>query len=242
MRTTLIVIVALLLTSPLQALLVDTSGNAIEITYRDGYYFFARCRFDAPATAAQPLSDCQPLNADNGLRQQDFALLHRRLQAKAERAERRAARWQQVKWGLLALTSLTVLLTVRKLHQEKILQMLGGAGDGHHHHHLWKRISAYFPRFDVAGGRYFFFREQQWRVPTLLAQVLAIIATRQKSHANLDKRTVYEFLQTEILQLSAGQDSTLVINVRSITAIEFMLYEIMRLRQAELEEQTADRG
>ena len=117
-----------------------------------------------------------------------------------------------------------------------------GACDGHHHHHgLWERISAYFPRFDIDGGKRFFFREQQWRMPTLLAQVLAIVATGQKSRANLDKKMVYEFLQTEILQLSAVQDSALVINVRSITAIEFMLYEIMRLRQAELEEQTADR-
>ncbi len=243
MRTTLFFIFALLLTSPLHALLVDTSGNAIEVTYRDSYYFFSRCRFDAQATAAQRLSDCQLLNADNGLRQQDFELLHQRLQAKAERVERSAARLQQIKWGLIALTSLSVLLTVRKLHKEKVLQMLGGACcDGHHHHHgLWKRISAHFPRFDVAGGGRFFFREQQWRMPTLLAQVLAIVATGQKSRANLDKKMVYEFLQTEILQLSAVQDSALVINVRSITAIEFMLYEIMRLRQAELEEQTADR-
>ncbi len=240
MRITLIFIFTmLLLTSPLHALLVDDSGYAIKTTYRDGHYFFARCRFAPLVTAAQRLSDCQPLHTE-GLQAQDFASLHQRLLAKAERAERSAGRLQKVAWGLMAVTAVSVLLTVRKLHQEKVLQMLAGAGHGHHHG-LWERISAYFPRFDAARAKRFFFREQQWRVPTLVAQLLAIITARQESHANLDKKTVYEFLQTEILQLTAVQDSALVINVRSLTAIEFMLYEIMRLRQAELEEQAADR-
>ena len=240
MRTTLFFISMLLLTSPLHALLVDSSGYAIETTYRDGYYFFARCRFDA--TAVPRLSACQPLNAEHGLQQQDFASLHQRLQAKAEGATHSATRIQQIKWGMIALTTVTVLLTVRKLHKEKVLQVIGDACDGHHHHHgLWKRISAYFPRFDVAGAKRFFFREQQWRVPTLLAQVLAIFTAGQTSHASRAKKTVYEFLQTEILQISTMQDSALLINVRSVTAVEFMLYEIMRLRQAKLEEQTTNR-
>ena len=239
MQTTLIVIFMLLLTSPLHALLVDTSGYAIETAQRDGYYFFSRCRFDAQATAVQRLSDCQPLNAE-GLQTQDFDLLQQRLQTKAARAERSATHLQKIKWGLLALTTVSVLLTVRKLHKEKILRMLGGGCDGHHHHGLWGQISSYFPRFDVAAAGRFLFREQQWRVPTLLAQVLAIVAAGQKSRADLDKRTVYEFLQTEILQLSTAQGHAVVINVRSITAIEFMIYEIMRLRQAALEEQTTD--
>ena len=239
MQTLLIFIFTLLLTSPLHALLVDNSGQAIKTTYRDGYYFFARCHFDA--TAAQRLSECQPLNVDNGLQQEDLALLHQRLQAKAERAERSAAQMQKIKWALISLTAVSVLLTIRKLYKEKIWQMLGDSCcDGHHHHGLWERISAHVPRFDFNGARRFFFREQQWRMPTLLAQVLAIFMVRQKSQADFDKKTVYEFLQTEILQLSNTQDDTLIINVRSITSIEFMLYEIIRLRQSRLEEQTTD--
>lgn len=242
MRTTLFFTSMLLLTSPLYALLVDASGYAIETTYRDGNYFFARCRFEATATPR--LSACQPLNAGNGLQQEDFALLQQHLQAKAKRAERGAAQMQKIKWGLIALTTVTVLLTVRKLHKEKVLQLLGGGCCKHHHHHhhsLWERIAQYFPRLDAKGAGRFFFREQQWIVPTMLAQVLAIVAAGQKSHADLDKKTVYEFLQAEILQLSTAHDRELVINVRSITAIEFMLYEIMRLRQARLEAQTTNR-
>ena len=115
--------------------------------------------------------------------------------------------------------------------------------DHHHHHHhgLWKRISSHFPRFDWAAGGRFFFREQQWVLPTWLAQLLAIVAVGQGGRANLDKKTVYEFLQTEILQLTASSAQTVVIHVRSITAVEFMLYEVMRLRQAELETQATDR-
>ena len=176
MRTTLIFIFMLLLTSPLHALLIDSGGYAIETTRRDGYYFFSRCRYDAQATAAPRLSDCQPLNAE-GLQTQDFELLQQRLQMKAARAERSATHLQKIKWGLLALTTVGVLLTVRKLHKEKILQMLGGGCDSHHG--LWGRVSSYFPRFDAAAAGRFFFREQQWRVPTLLAQVLAIVAAGQ---------------------------------------------------------------
>ena len=68
MRFTLLVICLLWLTSPLQAVVVDGSGRAIATTYRDGYYFFARCHFDAQAIAGQQLSACQPLNANNGWR------------------------------------------------------------------------------------------------------------------------------------------------------------------------------
>ena len=240
MHTTLIFIFTLLLTTPLQALLVDNSGYAIETTYRDGAYFFARCRYEASANPR--LSACQELHTE-GLRTQDFALLQQHLQTNAEHAEHNAARWHKIKWGLLAVTTVSVLLTVRKLYKEKVLRMLGDACcDGHHHHHgWWERVSSHFPRLDLAGARQFFFREQTWRVPTFVAQVLAIVLAEQKRQAANDKQVIYDFLQTEILQLSHTQSKALLINVRSLTAIEFMLYEILRLRQAQLEEQTPHR-
>ncbi len=242
MRTTLLFISTLLLTSPLYALLTDGGDYAIKTTYRDGYYFFARCHYKAQsAMTAQRLSACRPLNTE-GLRSQDFELLQQRLQTKADHATHSAALWQKIRWGLLALTTTSVLLTVRKLHQEKVIQMLGkSAACNHHHHHgLWQRITAYLPHFSITKAGRFFFREQQWRAPTLSAQILAIVVAGQKSQTDLDKKTLYEFLQTEILQLSIAQNDAPVINVRSVTAIEFMLYEVMRLQQAGLEEQTAD--
>lgn len=241
MRFTLIVIYLLWLPAPLQAVVVDGSGRAIATTYRDGYYFFARCNFDAQATVGQQLSACQPLNANNGLQQQSFALLQQRLAAKAAQAERSAARLRKLQWGLMAITAVTVLLTMRKLHKAKVLQVLASGADHHHHHGLWERISSYFPRFDLTAGWSFFFREQQWIAPTMLAQLLAVVAVGQKGRADLDKKTVYEFLQTEILQFTVSSAQTVIIHVRSITAVEFMIYEVMRLQQAELETQATDR-
>ena len=247
MRITLVVICFLWLTAPLRAVVVvDGSERAIVTSYHDGYYFFERCHFDAQATAGQQLSACQPLNADNGIQQSDFALLQQRLMTKAEQAEHNANHLRKLQWGLMALAAVTVLLTVRKLYKEKILQVLDACcADPHHHHHrhgLWERITSHFPRFDRAAGGKFFFRDQQWLMPTFLAQLLAIVAVGQRGQAKLDKKTVYEFLQTEILQLTASSNAQkVVIHVRSITAVEFMLYEVMRLRQAELETQTTNR-
>ena len=252
MRFTMIVICLLGLTTPLQAVVVDDSGRAIATTYRDGYYFFARCNFDAQATTGQQLSACQPLNANNGLQQQDFALLQQRLTAKTTQAERNADRLRKLQWGLIALTTVTVLLTVRKLYKDKVMHVLESCcKDPHHHHHhhhdhhhnhgFWKHLWASLPRFDLDAGKKFFFREHQWLAPTLLSQLLAIVTVGQREQATLDKKTVYEFLQTEILQLKASNAQTVVIHVRSITAVEFMIYEVMRLQQAELETQTTDR-
>lgn len=237
MRILPVFIFTLLLSSPLQALIVDDTGHAIEITYRDGYYYFSKCTF-----AGEPpkLSACRTLNAE-GLRQHDFERLRQRLQVKAERAEKSAALMRKIEWGVVAVTALTVLLTVSKLHREKILRLFGTADHHHHHHHhhhgIWERISAYFPRFDAAAGGRFFFKEQQWRLPTFIAQLMAIIAVDQKGRADLDKRAVYEFLRTEVLHLSTGAPGN--VHVRSLTAVEFMIYEVMRL--AEVEEQVADR-
>ena len=216
-----------LLTVTARAAIVDGTDNVIKIQKIEGYLYFQKCRL-----VERQATDCRLLNPDYGLQEADFTRLHKILATKSERASASHRLMRSLEWGLIALTTVTVLVTMHKLHKKGVVKIFRKHDHHHHHDHgLWHRLSQYFPSFDFRQMITFFFRDQQWLLPILTTQIAAFVANRQKWMNDTDKKTIYEFLQAELQNLGRGVEGD--IYVRSLSAIEFMIYEVIRLKRVE---------
>ena len=213
-----------LLTATAQAAIVDGTDNIIRIQRIEGYLHFQRCRL-----LQEQVTDCRLLNPDHGLEEMDFARLREILAIKSKHASASHRLMRNIEWGLIALTTVTILVAGHKLYQKGVIKLF--RKHDHHDHGLWHRLSQYFPSLDFKQAITFFFRDQQWLLPTITSQVAAFVASHQKRVNNADKRTIYEFLQTELQNISRGSESDGKIYVRSLSTIEFMIYEVIRLKR-----------
>ena len=233
-----LIIVMLCFASTSQAIVVDShTAKIVKVEETDGLLYFSICSY-----VADIISACRKLNAGNGLTADDFQPLLNTLQKKGDRAAVSRARMAALKYILLTTTAISALILTYKLNKRKIFQLFGMGGDNHHAHGLWETLTQYMPKIRLREGLRYLFREKSWITPTFAAQISAVIAAHYRAVNDADKLDIYEFLQAELLNISSPHDEEMVVHVRSVTTVEFMIFEAMRLkRQASIIDQQREK-
>ena len=203
---------------------VDSQSSKVITVKKDdhGYYFFHSCQY-----LEGVVSNCHPLNPQNGLMEHHFEPLREILLDKGDAIAIKRARVELLKWGLVATTAAgTVFLTGRMLKRGIIHFHCCG-----HDHGLWSKVLKYFPKLDAKQTWRYLFKENSWIAPTYLAQMASIVAAHSTTNSYEDRITVYQNLLADILNILNQDNHAGTLHVRSVRSMEFMVYEAARLKQ-----------
>lgn len=223
------IFIVLIIAANNSAMFIDDSNHFIRIKDVDDRRYFYKCH--------RPTSTCHPLTP-KGLQSEDFARLATILDDKHDKAVAGQALGGKLKNSAIALLGLTATLTLYRLYRRGAIHLVTKCHECTHS--MWHKLSDHLPRIDLGITKKFFFKDNNWLLPTIVTETLAVVTGRQLVDNNLNQQTIYQFLQTELanLQEISADDEKVV--VRSVSAIEFMVYEIVRLQRATDEAQIVD--
>lgn len=223
------IFIVLMLATSSSAMFVDDSDYFIRVKDADDRRYFYKCH--------RPTSACQPLTPE-GLQSEDFARLAMVFNDKYNKALAGQDFGAKLEKSAIALLALTATITVYRLYRRGAIRLMTKCNSCTHG--MWHKLREHLPRLDLGLTREFFFRNNSWLLPVVVAETLAIVAGGQVIDNNRNRQTVYQFLQTELANLQEISANDEKVVVRSVSAIEFMVYEIVRLQRATDETQIAD--
>lgn len=229
---TLLIVACLAVASASKAVIVDgRSDRVLYVEKRDGLIYFHRC-----IQLEGVLSSCNSLNPDDGLVLEDFQPLLNTLQRKSDVSAVSNARISALTFALIGSTAVSSLLLLRSLNKRNIVRMFVGCADNHHKHHrhshnIWHSIRAAMPKVYPRKMMRYLFKEKTWITPSILAQSSAAVAAYASAENAADKLAVYQFLYSEIMNISTIDSEHTELRVRSVATIEFMIYEAIRLKR-----------
>ena len=225
---TLLIVSSIIAASTGKAVIIDgRSDRVLYVEKRDGLIYFSRC-----IQLEGVLSSCNPLNPDDGLVLEDFQPLLNTLQRKSDVSAVSNARISVITFALIGSTAISSLLLLRSLHKRKIVRMfVGGCADHCHNHNLWHALRSAMPKIYPRKMMRYLFKEKTWITPSILAQSSAAIAAYSSAENAADKLAVYQFLYSEIMNISTINSENSELRVRSVATIEFMIYEAIRLKR-----------
>lgn len=223
------VFVVLILAVNSSAMFIDDSDYFISVKDVDDRRYFYQCH--------RPTSTCHPLTPE-GLQSEDFARLATILDNKHDKAIAGQNFGDKLKKGAIALLVLTTTLAVYRLYRHGAIHLVSKCHECTHG--MWHKLRDHLPRVDLGIAKKFFFKDNSWLLPTVVGETLAVVIGGQVVANNVNQQIVYQFLQIELANLQEidADDEKMV--VRSVSAIEFMLYEIVRLQRATNERQIVD--
>ena len=221
--------IVLILAANNSAMFVDDSDYFIRIEDVDDRRYFYKCH--------RPTSTCHPLTHE-GLQSEDFARLATILDDKHDKAVAGQDFGGKLKNGAIALLGLTTTLTLYRLYRRGAIHLVTKCHECTHG--MWHKLRDHLPRIDLGITKKFFFKDNSWLLPTVVGETLAIVTGGQVVANNLNQQTVYQFLQTELANLQEINADDEKVVVRSVSAIEFMVYKIVRLQRATDETQIVD--
>ena len=211
------------------AMFVDDSDYFISVEDVANRRYFHKCH--------RPTSTCHPLTPE-GLQSEDFARLATILNNKHDEALAGQDFGAKLEKSAIALLALTATLTVYRLYRRGAIRLVTKCHKCTHG--MWHKLRDHLPRLDLGLTKKFFFNDNSWLLPTIVAETLAIVAGGQVIDNNVSQQTVYQFLQAELVNLQEISANDEKVVVRSVSAIEFMIYEIVRLQRATDETQVVD--
>lgn len=223
------IFIVLMLAISNSAMFVDDSDYFIRVKDADDRRYFYKCH--------RPTSTCQPLTPE-GLQPEDFARLATALDDKYDKALAGQDFGAKLEKSAIALLALTATVTVYRLYRRGAIRLLTKCHSCSHG--MWHKLRDHLPRLDLGLTQKFFFKDNSWLLPTVVAETLTIVAGGQVVDNNINRQTVYQFLQTELVNLQEISANDEKVVVRSVSAIEFMVYEIVRLQRATDETQIVD--